>query len=368
MAGTMPPYFMVHDGTCESFHDETTLTASEKATISDWVNGGQREGTPVTLSLPELPKLENSVDIHTPTFSPTAVGDQLALFDEYRCFLLDPPNSSDAFLTGYDVAPGDPSIVHHLLAFVVDPKEVGRGGLTNAAIMQDLDAKSPDRLGWPCFGAAGEGVAVSGVPVAWAPGQGVVRYPTGMGVPIRTTDKIVVQMHYNLAEPGSAGKVDSTAIHLRFADSVNRQLAFLLPDIFLDSLERTDSQGNPMPDVLPPQKADVKYTWTRSGTQIGLGVPVDLVAIAPHMHGRGIRQQLRLGTPQSLTCAAHLENWNFHWQQFYFYKSPPVLAPDTQVELTCEYNTTMDTQAVLPGWGTRNEMCLAIMMVALPPS
>ena len=83
-AGTMPPYFMVHDGTCESFHDETTLTASEKATITKWVNGGQPEGTPATLALPTQPKLQDSVDIKTPMFAPVAVGDQLAMFDEYR--------------------------------------------------------------------------------------------------------------------------------------------------------------------------------------------------------------------------------------------------------------------------------------------
>ena len=35
--------------------------------------------------------------------------------------------------------------------------------------------------------------------------------------------------------------------------------------------------------------------------------------------------------------------------------------------MTCEYDTSRDTQPVLPGWGTRNEMCTAIMMVALPP-
>ena len=69
-----------------------------------------------------------------------------------------------------------------------------------------------------------------------------------------------------------------------------------------------------------------------------------------------------------LSCVAHLENWSFHWQEFYFYQTPPQITPDTQVELTCEYNTMADAQPVLPGWGTRNEMCLAVMMVALPPS
>jgi Copper type II ascorbate-dependent monooxygenase, C-terminal domain len=361
--GTMPPYFMVHDDSCGSFHDESTLTEQQKTTIAAWVNGGSQEGTPGALVLPDLPKLAGAVDIATPLFTPTAQGGALAQFDEYRCFLMDPPTTTDSFLTAYDVTPGQPSIIHHVIAFIVDPQRVGPDGRTNAAIMADLHAQSPDRAGWPCFGGAGDNVDASGLPVTWAPGQGIVNFPEGMGVPVHTTDKLVVQVHYNLADPGTAGLSDSTTVHLRFAPSVSRQLAFLLPDPFLESI------SNDTPDSLPAGKADATYTWTRSGKDIGIdGVPsVDLVAVMPHMHGRGLRQFLRLGPAGGpLSCAAHLENWSFHWQEFYFYKTPPVITPDTQVQVTCEYDTSADTTPVLPGWGTRNEMCLAVLMVALP--
>src|SRR5450432_797369 len=53
--------------------------------------------------------------------------------------------------------------------------------------------------------------------------------------------------------PGTAGchgKSDSTTVHLQFANSVNRQLAFLLPDGLLESL------SNATPDTLPPGQAD----------------------------------------------------------------------------------------------------------------
>jgi hypothetical protein len=364
-AGVMPPYFMVHDGSCQSFQDDATLTAAEKATIADWVDGGAVEGTPATLTLPPQPSLAGAVDLTTPVFSPVAQGGALAENDEYRCFLFDAPVEANSFLTGYAVAPGDAAIVHHVITFVVDPQATGQGGKTNAAIMQALDDASPDRLGWPCFGAAGDGVKVSGVPVTWAPGQGIVEYPTGMGVPIKTTDKLVVQIHYNLADPSTVGSSDSTTVHLQFANRVNRQIAFSLPDGFLDTL------GNATPDSLPPGQADASYTWTRTGHDLGLdGVPsVDLVAVMPHMHGRGIRQRMLIGpsgTPPELGCASHLEGWDFHWQEFYFYKTPPTLTPDSQVQVTCEYDTRADTDPVLPGWGTRNEMCLTVLMVALP--
>lgn len=81
----------------------------------------------------------------------------------------------------------------------------------------------------------------------------------------------------------------------------------------------------------------------------------------PDMHGRGVRQALKLAS----SCAAHLENWDFHWQQFYFYRTYSRITPTTEVQLTCEYNTLAGQEPVLPGWGTRNEMCLAVMMPAL---
>ncbi len=228
-AGTMPPYFMVHDGSCQSFVDDATLTENQKAIIAAWVDQGTPEGTPVTLTLPPQPALAGAVDVTTPLFAPVAQGGQEAEFDEYRCFALDAPVTANSFLTGYAVTPGDASIVHHLITFVVDPQAPGQDGRTNGAIMQALDDASPDRLGWPCFGAAGDNVDVSGVPVTWAPGQGIVEYPTGMGVPIKTTDKLVIQIHYNLADPASAGKTDSTAVHLRFASSVSREIGSCCP-------------------------------------------------------------------------------------------------------------------------------------------
>ena len=357
----MPPYFMVHDGSCGDFQAAAALTAGEKATIAAWVNGGRAEGTPVALTLPPMPALTGAVDVATPTFAPVPQGGALAENDEYRCFVLDPPNKTDAFLTGYDVSPGEPSIIHHVLAFVVDPQAQGSGGMTNGAIMKSLDDASPDRLGWPCFGGAGDGLNVASVPVTWAPGQGVVTYPDGMGAPIHANDKLVVQVHYNLIDPASVGKTDTTTIHMHFEPTVSRQLAFLLPDPFLDSL------GNPTPDTLPAGEDDAKYTWTKTGKQIGLGgvTSADLVAVMPHMHGRGLRQTMTL---DGTTCASHLEGWDFHWQKFYFYGTRPKISQNTQFQVTCEYDTAADTLPVSPGWGTGNEMCLNVLMIALPPS
>ena len=364
--GDMPPYYINHDGTCGDFEDRPTLTAAERQTILNWVQSGMAEGTPAKLATPPRPALEGAREFKTPMFAPVPLGTQLAAHDDYRCFVVDPGLAADAFITGYEVVPGNPAIVHHLLGFVVDPAGMSRSGKTNAAVMKELDDKSPDIMGWDCFGGAGDGVDESASPVDWAPGQGVVAYPAGMGVPIKKTDKLVVQIHYNLADPRLRGMMDSTAVRLRFADRVERQLVFALPDPFLESLFK------PTPESLAPGKPSVKYTWKMSAAEMGLQAPLeyaDLIAVMPHMHGRGKGLEMRLGAQPGaeMTCAAQTLRWDFHWQKMYFYKNPIRITPQSQFQVTCDYDTSQDQTPVLPGWGTQNEMCLTALMLALPP-
>ncbi|HEX5968268.1 MAG TPA: hypothetical protein VFY88_07330, partial [Intrasporangium sp.] len=55
--------------------------------------------------------------------------------DDYRCFLLDPKLTRDSFVTGYDVAPGDASIVHHVILYRVPASKV--------ALARAQDAQAP---------------------------------------------------------------------------------------------------------------------------------------------------------------------------------------------------------------------------------
>ncbi len=358
----MPPFHVASDKTCGDFEASDLLTDAEIATIRDWAAGDKAEGAVVKPTLPGKPQLAGGKDIKTPVFSPKAQGSAIAKFDEYRCFIVDAAAAvdADAFITGYDVLPGNAKIVHHVLGFVVDPERKAMNGKTNAEVMKELDDAEPGRDGWFCFGTVGGGVVVSGVPVDWAPGQGVVSYPEKMGFPLKKTDKIVVQVHYNLSAAGTTGMMDSTAVRLRTANQVDRQLAFLLPDPFLDTL------ASGMPAILTPGKASVTYTWKQSAEKSGLpaALPyVDIVAVLPHMHERGRKLTLNVGD----TCQARVDSWDFSWQKFYFYKSLPRITPATQIEVKCDYDTSADTDPTIPGWGTRNEMCLTVLMVALPP-
>lgn len=326
------------------------------ALLRAWVESGAAEGEPVDdLQVPDSGTLEGAIEYQTPNFAPVIQGGELAVSDEYRCFLIDPELASDQFLTGYEVIPGNDALVHHLLVMPVNPMLDVGGGMTNLDVMDALDAKSPDRDGWGCFGAAGEGVDISGIPVTWAPGQGVVDYPEGTGVRIRQNDLLVVQIHFNLEDPRSAGQTDQSTFKLRLEDSVAREGFFDLPDGFLDTL------GEPGGPELAPGQSAVTYTWDLKGsdyfiTQAG---SVDIYGVFPHMHELGRRMDATIIRGNGDTaCAAEVANWDFDWQLYYFYETPIAFAAEDTLRVTCEYNTESVDEPVRPGWGTRNEMCL----------
>jgi hypothetical protein len=360
----MPPWSVTSDGSCGDFAGSLALSDQQIQTIGDWVLGGTALGTPGVAHTPSVPSLDDAFAFTTPTFQPAPEGTALAKHDEYRCFLLDAP-SDPGFITAYQVNPGTPEIVHHVVAYLMDPAAPADGvsGSTNLAQAQALDAASPDRDGWSCYSGAGDGINPRAVPIVWAPGQGIVRFPEGSGVPLAPSDKLIVQVHYNLADSANLGKIDQTQIKLKVVPSVPKIGLFVLRDPLLDSSRRAN------PDTLPPGEASYPYTWKSTLADIGLDqdVGAELHGIMPHMHGLGRRYEFDVqnGTPAS-GCAARIDDWNFHWQRMYFYQTPYRLTPDSEIQVTCDYDTRSVTEPVLPGWGTENEMCLATLYVTIP--
>ncbi len=358
---TMPPWLVTDDGSCGEFRDSRALTAEEITTITEWAAAGAPEGTTRDdLKVPPLPGLDGDLELYTPDFTPEIVGGPLAEFDEYRCFLVDPKLDHDMFLTGYEVTPGNPALVHHLLAMPVDPEAIAEGGQTNAQRMQAMDDESPDRDGWPCFSTAGEGVEIEGLPVTWAPGMGAVEYPAGTGVRVGAGRKIVIQVHYNLHDPALAGQSDRSRLELRLAESVEREGFFDVIDLFIDTLYTGE------PDALPTGQASALYSWSADIGQyyVAPGAEqVEVYGIFPHMHERGRKWSARLVDDEETQCAGDVQSWDFDWQLYYFYERPLVVRPGTRLEVTCDFDTRDASDPVTPGWGTQNEMCLAGLFV-----
>src|SRR5439155_15290894 len=108
--------------------------------------------------------------------------------DEYRCFLIDWPSTTNQYVTGFRANPGNSSVVHHAIAFLIQPEDV--------ATYQQLDAADL-APGYTCFGGPGGPVEDASWVGAWAPGTPGTMYPADTGLLVRPGSKIALQVHYN---------------------------------------------------------------------------------------------------------------------------------------------------------------------------
>lgn len=366
----MPPFNVNNDGSCNTYADARWLGDEEIALIGEWVDEGVREGD-ASLGMPEptpLPRLSGAT-IQTlagpADYHPVSEGLALAAADDYQCFLVDPGLDRDKFLVGYDVHPGNASIVHHVIGFNVDLDRTvlipGQGVTTNRALIEDHKAKSPGAEGWDCFSAAGEGVMIEGVPVTWAPGTGATHFPEGTGIRIAEHEVMVLQIHYNLA--ADDGVPDNTTVDLDLVDAVDREAHMALADGFLMTLL------DPEPATLPAGKADASYAWSMAldalPTQdLSHLDDIEILGILPHMHERGRTMTVDFDTEEGAGCVAQVDRWAFQWQQAYFLEQPVRTKIGNAINVTCTYDTRGADDPIRPGFGTADEMCLAGVYLA----
>jgi len=358
---SMPPFLVVGDGSCGEYVDNQWLTDEELQTIADWAAAGAPEGEGYTFTEQARPSLGGDpVTVSTPEFVPEIVGGRYAEFDEYRCFALELPIDGERFLTGYEVMPGNEAIVHHVIGMPVDLAATGwEGEQTNAELIAELS--DDGREGWPCFAGAGDGVSFDGEVISWAPGQGAVEYPDGTGLRIRDTTTMVFQVHYNLVDPTVRGQSDATRIALRLEEEVDREAYVILEDLFLGGYANVDA-------IPPGESAAVVRTELPVEWFVNVPLELEVIGILPHMHERGRQMSVRFEHPPGRgpdTCVARVEHWDFEWQRIYFYEEPVTFTNLDTLVTECTYDTSADTEPVLPGWGTQNEMCLPGLMVTL---
>ncbi|MEM6994526.1 MAG: hypothetical protein AAF721_28680 [Myxococcota bacterium] len=354
---SMPPFNADNSGECHTYANARWLEDDEIELVAQWLEGGTQEGDPnaVQPDRPEFESLrgENILELSTPEgYLPVA--DQSGPQDDYQCFL-GQLNDGDApiYIQGYEVIPGNPAVTHHMVGFLVNLEGPSAAVGTNAGLIELLDDAS-EQPGWDCFGAAGQGVAVEGTPVTWAPGGGAFNFPEGTGIRIDPGYALVMQTHYNLVN--GTGE-DTTKVRLSIADEVEREAVNALFDRFLF----TGFSGGAA--EIPPNTESYIYTWNEQirnfDDRIAQWDKVEIFGALPHMHELGRRMQVRYlegGTDAS--CGMYVDRWDFAWQQAFMYENPVVLNPNDTIEVTCEWNSMGKDSATQPGLGTQQEMCL----------
>ncbi|GLW35976.1 monooxygenase [Actinoplanes regularis] len=308
--------------------------------------------------------------------------------DDYRCFLVDPGLTENTYLTGSRFLPQNAALVHHAIFYRLDP-----GQATEAAA---VDAKTPGE-GWTCFGDAGVQGQTAWV-AHWAPGAGETLMPAGFGFDMPPGSKLVMQVHYNLLETGSAGQTDQSGIQLRVAGA-KTPLKALSTDLFPAPIELPCASGESGP--LCDRAAAIADVGSRFGVEAGqqeehlvqgcsggkvtagdtqhCDQPIEqagtIYMAAGHMHllGRAIKIELNPGKPGARTIL-DLPRYNFDDQALVPLAKPiPVKAGDT-VRVTCTHDAKLrkllpqlqklPPRYVVWGEGTSDEMCLGILVTA----
>jgi hypothetical protein len=245
----MPPWSIDNSGACQTFEHARWLPQQDIDTISAWVEGGMASGTATELPPAQIDTLQGERDVLLATMAEPYAPDTGDGANDYRCFALDMDVPEDTFITGFEVVPGNPEILHHLLGWVVDlgaPAGADAEGnpITVGDSLRTLDDEAPG-AGWPCYG--GIPVRGGGLAVTWIPGTRVIRYPDNVGFRLGTTSTLVVQAHYWAPTPASA---DETAIRVATRADVELPATVAL----LDGLLGTQN-------TLAPGQESVQVTW-----------------------------------------------------------------------------------------------------------
>lgn len=339
-AGLMPPW-PPEDGAYTIANDRS-LTADEIALIDAWVDADAPEGDPAEApAAPEISSEEVIADpdlvLQLPTYTSQAVDE-----DDYRCFIIENPETTTRYIKSIEIVPGNPAIVHHLLLYA--------DGSGTPALLDNLDPGP----GYVCFGGIGSNSAT--LLGGWAPGAQPVTLPENMGIQVFPGQDFVIQLHY---PEGSAGEVDHTKINIKYSDEPSPRLVQFSP-ILNHFTTLVDG-----PLFIP---ANTVKTFHEEYT---IGGQISILGVAPHMHliGESIHTWAELPSNQIISML-DIPEWDFEWQGIYQYRNPIILPFGSTLKAEAVYNNTTSNpnnpsnppQNVSLGEATTDEMMIVFFL------
>jgi hypothetical protein len=393
-ARKMPPWGALPTSTCNprlKWQDDKRLTDDEIALIETWQMAGAPEGDPRDAPPPYTPPADGLPGVQA-ELSPAAPFTSSGDTDQYECFVMDPKFAQSMYLNGWHFIAGNPSVVHHALMYVTQPKV----GETKATLLADLAARGADGM-YPCFGGpdipGGRQALLVG---AWAPGSVPALLPANVATTVAKDAVFVMQVHYHPA--GAKDQKDSTRFQMRFLQSAPEWQ--MVTSLLGNFAGRAPNGDGLQPDAdgkiefrIPandPAKQIKQIATIPAEVAPGIKTPeLRLLSVGTHMHyvGRDMSISIQRGPtisngdpPQE--CLLETPDWNFNWQRWYVYdvsvdNLPRVNAGD-KLFLDCQYDNTMNNpfvatalaqqhlsqpRDVFLGEQTLDEMCLGVFGV-----
>ena len=276
----MPPWQA--DPEVNEFHGDLSLSQEEKRQIIAWIDGGLQkgDGDPMASLIPD----ENKYSLGDPDLEIKLKKEDIPASGiiDYRMQEYAMNTDEDLYLRAVEVLPGNPNVLHHVLATI----------------------EYPEGYEFPVKQRASEWL--DGIMAGWAPGGEPDIFPKGTGRLIPKGSTIHFQLHYT-----TSGKEESdeTTLGLYFHEEK--------PEIEYITLGPANFEIYIQPE-LPHQP----FTAVKKFEE-----DVTIFSMLPHMHYRGKSMRFTMKYPDgSEEMLLSVPAYNFNWQRFYIMKNP-VFAP-----------------------------------------
>jgi hypothetical protein len=307
----MPPWFA--DPHYGKFSNANSLTDAEIATLSAWADGHAPLGDPHALPPPkefvegwQIGKPDLVIPLPQPFDIPAS-----GVID-YQHIIVPTGFTHDMWVQAAEVRPTDRAVVHHIIAFVREPKSNWFKGQPSGVFFIAPQVKTdeePDTSALP-----------SDFLVGYAPGQPAEILSPGQAKLIKAGSDIIFQVHYT---PNGKATRDQTKLGIVFSKEPPKQRVL--------TLSATNGTFK-----IPP--GDPNY---RVDASFEINTPVSLSGLHPHMHGRGKDFEYRVvypnGEQQVLLSVPH---YNWHWQNWYTLEQPINLPKGAKIECIAHFDNS----------------------------
>jgi hypothetical protein len=374
--GAMPPWHA--DPAVGTFANVRVLSAAEKDILTRWANGGAPEGD--RRDLPAAPVYAEGWNIG----QPDAVFTMAEAYPvpasgtiDYKHFEVATNFPEDRWIQAYEVKPGTPAVVHHIIVYARGPRPqappAGASAPATAAASAAPPGAPPQR---PWVFAPGMNLppdvrakmAKESTPNdrpmprtgfdafvgAFAPGQGVRVYADGTAMKLPAGATLIFQMHYTAT--GQAA-TDRSRIGFTFAKARPKQETMTISLI---------NQNFTLPAGAPDTRVDAQMTFNQ---------PATIWSILPHTHMRGKAWSVEVTYPDGRKeVVLNVPKYDFNWQTDYVFKEPLKLPKGTVLRTTATYDNSPANKSnpdpkIDVHWGeqTWEEMQFTALTITLDP-
>ena len=318
----MPPWHA--DPRFGHFVNDRSLSAPERATLLAWLEQGTPLGDPKAIpaarNYPEgwsIGKPDAVFEIPEEYYVP-AQG-----VVSYVYFRVPTNFKEDQWVQAAEAVPGDRSVVHHIIVYVIDPKGEG-----------DMRAQLSHFCGY-------------------APGDAPSVFPEGTAKRIPAGAELMFQVHYT---PTGKVKTDRSKVGFVFSKTKPTREAFTLGIANADLL-------------LPAGSGNVEVASSKE-----LPIDVRVLSFMPHMHLRGKDFKYTFtkpgGSPQTVLS---VPAFDFAWQTYYVLKNPIELPKGSVIDCLAHFDNS-DSNPYNPDstklvkWGeqTFEEMMIGYLDMDVP--